>query len=146
MAEGTEIKTQCPHCKAEFDAPERYKGKQIKCLKCNQIFTIKVFEYATKADYEKAQMEASAHKKQNYFDFDYMISPVLIKFNHLLIFILCPILAITLLVHFWLDDKLGLGIACFFAMFFAYFNWRILAEFYIVIFKIKEELERINHS
>lgn len=35
------METQCPHCKAKFNAPDEYIGKQAKCPKCKQAFIIK---------------------------------------------------------------------------------------------------------
>jgi predicted Zn finger-like uncharacterized protein len=34
------MKTQCPHCKAKFNANEKFIGKQAKCPKCAKPFTI----------------------------------------------------------------------------------------------------------
>lgn len=32
------MKTQCPECKTEQDVPEQYVGKEVKCLKCKELF------------------------------------------------------------------------------------------------------------
>lgn len=40
------MKTQCPHCKARFNAPDQAAGKSAKCPKCHQQFTIKPFDQA----------------------------------------------------------------------------------------------------
>ena len=32
------MKTQCPKCKNEQDVPEQYGGKEVKCLKCKELF------------------------------------------------------------------------------------------------------------
>jgi len=37
------MKTQCPNCKARFNANETSVGKQAKCPKCGQPFTIEAF-------------------------------------------------------------------------------------------------------
>jgi len=37
------MKTQCPHCKAKFNANEKFIGKQAKCPKCAKPFTIEPF-------------------------------------------------------------------------------------------------------
>lgn len=40
------MKTQCPHCKARFNAPDHAAGKNAKCPKCQQQFTIEAVEQA----------------------------------------------------------------------------------------------------
>lgn len=40
------MKTQCPHCKARFNAPDHAAGKNAKCPKCGQPFTIEAVEQA----------------------------------------------------------------------------------------------------
>ncbi len=37
------MKTQCPHCKARFNTPDKNAGKQAKCPKCGEPFTIEAF-------------------------------------------------------------------------------------------------------
>ena len=37
------MKTQCPNCKAKFNINEASVGKQVKCPKCTQPFTIEPF-------------------------------------------------------------------------------------------------------
>jgi predicted Zn finger-like uncharacterized protein len=37
------MKTQCPHCKAKFNASDNFAGKQAKCPKCTKPFTIEPF-------------------------------------------------------------------------------------------------------
>lgn len=34
------MKTQCPHCKAGFTAPDHYEGKKVTCPKCRQLFLV----------------------------------------------------------------------------------------------------------
>jgi len=34
------MKTQCPHCADTFSLPAEYTAKQIKCLRCKQLFTV----------------------------------------------------------------------------------------------------------
>ena len=34
------MKTQCPHCKACFAAPESYEGKKVNCPKCHKLFQV----------------------------------------------------------------------------------------------------------
>ena len=41
------MKTQCPHCKAKFKAPNEYKDKKVKCLKCKESFICVEFETTT---------------------------------------------------------------------------------------------------
>lgn len=41
------MKTQCPHCKAKFNVPDEYKGKKVKCLKCQESFICVEFETTT---------------------------------------------------------------------------------------------------
>jgi len=32
------METKCPHCNAIFKTPDEYKGKKIKCVKCQRSF------------------------------------------------------------------------------------------------------------
>ncbi len=34
------MRTQCPHCKAEFNSPDEGEGKEVKCPKCAEPFVI----------------------------------------------------------------------------------------------------------
>ena len=34
------MRTQCPHCKGHFNAPDEYKGKKVKCPKCKEQFEV----------------------------------------------------------------------------------------------------------
>jgi len=36
----TEIRTQCPHCEAEFRVKPEYSGRAAKCKHCEQTFII----------------------------------------------------------------------------------------------------------
>lgn len=35
------MKTECPHCRHEYDLPETFKGQKVKCIKCGEVFVIK---------------------------------------------------------------------------------------------------------
>ena len=35
------MKTQCPHCRASFQAPDHFEGKTGRCPKCKQTFVVK---------------------------------------------------------------------------------------------------------
>jgi predicted Zn finger-like uncharacterized protein len=49
------MKTQCPNCKAKFNISETSVGKQAKCPKCTQPFTIEPFVEAPAAAATPAQ-------------------------------------------------------------------------------------------
>jgi predicted Zn finger-like uncharacterized protein len=49
------MKTQCPNCKAKFNINETSVGKQAKCPKCTQPFTIEPFAEAPAAAVTPAQ-------------------------------------------------------------------------------------------
>ena len=38
------MKAQCPNCKTIFPVPDTYEGKFLKCTKCNEGFTAKIFK------------------------------------------------------------------------------------------------------
>ena len=44
------MKTQCPHCQTKFNAPDKHKGKKVKCPKCGQLFVIALFSEAAGAE------------------------------------------------------------------------------------------------
>lgn len=40
VSSADELKTQCPHCEATFNAEKENQGKKTKCKNCEQIFVI----------------------------------------------------------------------------------------------------------
>lgn len=59
------MKTECPHCRHEYDLPETFKGQKVKCIKCGEVFVIK--EPVKKQHRHRSQfpLEKRMHQRQN---------------------------------------------------------------------------------
>jgi hypothetical protein len=101
-----------------------------------------------KMNFDVPAAPAEPQPRQSYFAFDRMIAPELIKWLHALGFVAAILGSIWLLILGGLDaadenyNSAIMGIIGFFAVVAGYLWFRVVCEFLIVQFKIKESLEK----
>jgi len=54
------IRCRCSGCRAKFDAPQKYAGRQVKCPKCGERFTVEATRRKSKSPSQAGKSSASS--------------------------------------------------------------------------------------
>jgi hypothetical protein len=142
---------KCTNCGAKINANEPacvFAGKVV-CVRCDQTLRASAeVKERDKLKFDVPPGPARAGEGNSYLRFDRMIAPEAIKVLHVLMLIAATLGSLGILIVGAIDiaDKdysgAGISVMALFATWLAYLGFRIMCEFLIVQFKIKELLEK----
>jgi len=94
------MKTKCPQCGKEFNAPDEYEGRKVKCTKCHFVFYAQKTE--AKIDELLKKVAQKKDKGQNFISKIWSNSPAAFRISFLATLGVISALAVTALFLDWL--------------------------------------------